>query len=394
MTGSVSADRIPINGDVLRWARERQNYDIEDAADWLNVRPDRVAAWEAGERAPTVKQARKLAARYDRPFLEFFAREIPDVPETELVPDFRFIRNRVPRETVTLKGIQRWAEELRLNALDLLQMLSEPAPEIPERIHSAITENPENAADRARAEIGPPIEWQFGLNSRTRPQFPVMLRHIFERSGILVLRQSTLQQLNVRGICLYAEPLPIIVFGNEAPGAQAFTLVHELAHVTLRQSAISGAPRLGARAGSKRVEGWCNRFAAAFLMPKAAIEADIQRPTAPMDSFDDETLRNLATRYSVSRHAMLIRLVTLNYVRPAFYWFIKRQEFLKEEEEFEAHGRAPYYGSRYRNSRGDFYTGLVLEAWNGGQITNHNAAEFMGIKNLTHLYDIRSNFET
>jgi hypothetical protein len=38
------------------------------------------------------------------------------------------------------------------------------------------------------------------------------------------------------------------------------------------------------------------------------------------------------------------------------------------------------------------YTGLVLEAWSSGIITNHNAAEFMGIKNIAHLEEIRSRF--
>lgn len=111
-----------------------------------------------------------------------------------------------------------------------------------------------------------------------------------------------------------------------------------------------------------------------------------------MDAIDDDHLGQLSNRYAVSRHAMLIRLVNLGYVKPTYYWFTKRPQFLREEEDFEPRGRPPYYGSRYRSSRGDFYTGLVLEAWTSGRITNHNAAEFMGIKNLSHLNDIRTHF--
>jgi hypothetical protein len=35
-----------------------------------------------------------------------------------------------------------------------------------------------------------------------------------------------------------------------------------------------------------------------------------------------------------------------------------------------------------------------MEAWGTDRITNHNAAEFMGIKNLRHLNDIRQHFGT
>ena len=51
-----------------------------------------------------------------------------------------------------------------------------------------------------------------------------------------------------------------------------------------------------------------------------------------------------------------------------------------------------FYNNQGYNSRGEFYTSLVLEAWGQGQITAHNAAEFMGIDNLSHLLDIREDF--
>ena len=90
---------------------------------------------------------------------------------------------------------------------------------------------------------------------------------------------------------------------------------------------------------------------------------------------------------------MLVRLVSLEYVAPAYYWGVKRPQFLQEEAEYTAPPmRAAYYGSRYKNSLGNFYTGLVLEAWGTGAISGHNAAEFLGIKNIRHLSDIRERF--
>jgi hypothetical protein len=86
---------------------------------------------------------------------------------------------------------------------------------------------------------------------------------------------------------------------------------------------------------------------------------------------------------------MLIRLVHLGYVQAAYYWDVKKAQF-DEQDKKKRFGRTKYYGSRFRASYGDLYTGLVIEAWTSGRITNHNAAEYMGIKNLAHLNDIRN----
>jgi len=393
MAGTGDSKALPFNREVLRWARNRLRYDFDVPAKRLNVPPDRIAAWEDGNGTPTVIQGRKLAALYDRPFLEFFSDTIPELAPTSLVPDFRFHSGVTPdREAVALLEIHRWAEEQRLNALDLLELVGDEPPAFPERLYASIDESVDSAAARAREIIDFTIDRQFSLNARERDQLPNYLRKTFEQCGILVLRQTGLDKLRTRGICLFATPVPIIVYGSEAPGAQAFTLVHEFAHILLKQSAISGLPRFGRSAGAKKIEGWCNNFAAAFLIPRDAIEADMGAQPKMADALPDDLLAGLAKKYAVSRHAMLIRLVGLQFVKPAFYWFKKRPEFLQEESEFESFGRPSYYGSRYRSSRGDFYTGLVMEAWTSGSITNHNASEFMGIENLTHLYDIRSNF--
>jgi hypothetical protein len=115
-------------------------------------------------------------------------------------------------------------------------------------------------------------------------------------------------------------------------------------------------------------------------------------PNAPPDEISDRDLAAYARIFSVSRHAMLIRLVHLGYVKESFYWNDKKSQFDSEEANYKQFGRAEYYGTRYRNVLGDLYTGLVLQAWSSGRITNHSAAEFMGIRNFSHLYDIREHF--
>ena len=116
-------------------------------------------------------------------------------------------------------------------------------------------------------------------------------------------------------------------------------------------------------------------------------------PIRPAVRISDEELSQTASRFGVSPHAMLVRLVQLKYVDRSYYWDVKRPEFLAAEAKFKQIMRSKYFGSRYSASLGELYTSLVLEAWSSGRITNHQAAEFMGIKNLEHLHAIRDNQE-
>lgn len=381
---------------MMRWAREWRGREIEEAARRANTSVEKVEAWEAGEALPSVRQARILAEFYERPFLEFFLKEPPQIAQSNLVPDFRLHREAAdPRGDRELHAIQTWAEEKRLNAIDLFNAVREPIPTFPESLFGHIGSNPETIAKLAREVANFPCEVQLGLSSQQRGTMPKLVRAAIERLGVLVLKDGALAKYGVRGLTIFATPLPVIVFGTEAPAAQSFTMAHELGHIILQQSAISGPP--SARNDTNPVEAaerWCDQFAAAFLMPADAIAKIWAKPNAPLASIEDADLRQLANTFAVSQHAMLIRLVHLGYVDAAYYWNTKREYFLRQEREYRGGGIPKYYGVRYRSAVGDLYTGLVLEAWSEGIITNHNAAEFMDIKNLRHLNDIREQFQS
>lgn len=57
-------DPLPVNSDVLIWARERCGLSVEEAATNLKVRTDSVIAWEEGKSTPTPAQVRRLAKAY------------------------------------------------------------------------------------------------------------------------------------------------------------------------------------------------------------------------------------------------------------------------------------------------------------------------------------------
>jgi Zn-dependent peptidase ImmA (M78 family)/DNA-binding XRE family transcriptional regulator len=391
---AAARKEIPFNSSVLKWARELSGKTWEQVATKNKVSAAKIIAWETGEATPTVKQARKLADEYKRPFLEFFAKEIPNIPKPTLVPDFRLHSSSpVISDDNSLIEIQSWAETQRLNAIDLFEMLGENQPKLPDSIFATTSSSPDKIAEQVREISNFSIDEQMALKSKDRHTLPSKIRSSLESMGILVLKDSGLRKFHARGLCLFFDTLPVVVFGSEAPSAQAFTLAHELAHIILKQNAIIGGFATPIqKTHIARVERWCNQFAAAFLIPKKVLVKIRIKPSNPQQSIADDDLTALANQFSVSRHAMLIRLVELGYVNANYYWSVKRSQFQKEEDEFKGGGRSKYYGSRYRSSNGNLYTGLVLEAWTTGKITNHNAGEFMGIKNLSHLEAIRDHF--
>ena len=394
-TPARAKERAPFNRDVLRWARERVRLSFEGAAKGAGVTPSHIENWEAGSVIPTVKQARKLAGVYDLPFMELLSRERPKIKDLELVPDFRMKPEAdQPTEQYDLVLIQSEAEEVRLNAIDLFEMVGGQPPTLPENFFSDTSRNASEVAASVRKIIGMPISEQLSRKANDKDKFIAAFRNYLERVGIIVMKNSGLVNFGARGMCLFAEPLPVIIFTNEAPTAQAFTLAHELAHVVLKESAISGPIRTAPeKTRAKTIEDWCDDFAGAFLMPADQVALELHpKPPQPENSIDDGRISRVANAFCVSRHAALVRLVELGYVKEDFYWKVMRPRFLEQEAAYKSGGRPKYYGSRFRSSRGDLYTGLVLEAWSNGAITNHNAGEFMGIKNLTHLEDIRTHF--
>jgi Zn-dependent peptidase ImmA (M78 family)/DNA-binding XRE family transcriptional regulator len=387
--------RLPYRGKMLRWAREWRGRTVEEAAAKLGVAPDRIEAWENEENFPTVRQARALADFYGRAFLEFFYDSEPEILESVLIPDFRLHRGADdPSQNREILQIQRWAEAQRLNAIELFADIDEAPPQFPDDLFATLDDDVEDVSWRARAALSFTIEQQKRLTGVEQRDLPKALRVRMEEAGVLVLRQNTLSDFGVSGLCIVDFPLPLIVYSAEAPGRSAFTLMHEFAHIVLRESAISGPEKAPAGTShEKRVERWCDRFAAAFLIPRRAL-AELRRvPERPALAIDDVTLSALARVFRVSSHAMLIRLVHLRYVDPDFYWKQKRPQFVREEDEWDAGGgRSMVWASRVWNSLGGMYTRLVLEAWGTGRIPFHQAADYMGLKNPSHMNAIRQEF--
>ncbi|WP_312016898.1 ImmA/IrrE family metallo-endopeptidase [Bradyrhizobium liaoningense] len=100
------------------------------------------------------------------------------------------------------------------------------------------------------------------------------LRHQAEQAGIYVLlignlgsHHTSLDVETFRGFALADEVAPFVVVNDQdAQTAWAFTLLHELCHIWLGATGVSGA------VAESAVEQFCNDVAGRFLLPSAEIE--------------------------------------------------------------------------------------------------------------------------
>jgi Zn-dependent peptidase ImmA (M78 family)/transcriptional regulator with XRE-family HTH domain len=367
---------------MLVWARETASLTQKEVAHALGMPVERIEEWERGDDSPTVNQLSRLAERCKRPLSVFYLPEPPR--DFQALRDFRRLPGaRDRRFSPQLAYEVRAAYERRLVALDVLSDLGEAPAEL--GIKAGVNDNPEAVAARLRERLGLTFAQQVRLNDHFRGW-----RDAIEAAGILVFvlggahHQVELEEM--RGFAIAEEPLPVIVVnGKDRTPGKVFTLLHELAHVALGQSAIENDEEAGdALSKSDRVvERFCNRVAAAVLMPREALlaEAIVVTKQQRNTRWSNEEILALARHYGVSREALLLRLVELGRADVAFYQAMRR-EFARQREETEepeATGFAPY---RYQvlGHLGRGFARLVLQGYHNNRLTLSTVSGYLGVQ--------------
>lgn len=98
-------------------------------------------------------------------------------------------------------------------------------------------------------------------------------------------------------------------------------MLHELAHLVLRQDAICDLDDEKPRAAADlRVEALCNHVAGATLVPKShLLGKEVVASTHTRREWPEEAIASLAREYWVSREVVLRRLLILGLTSQAFY---------------------------------------------------------------------------
>ncbi len=358
--------RVAADKDVLKWARDRVKLSAARAADLLKCKPDVLHKIENGELQPNASLFRRMAEIYLLPEATLLGLATP--VERALPQDFRsFDGAPISLSYETVLAIRK--VEARQEALAYLSELDSEilAPNIP--IHN-LKENPEKLGLDFREQLGFKVLDQLRL---TPPQAFVQWRILLEDLGVSVYIEP-LGADDSRGLSIFFNAFPAIVIDQHErlSGARSFTLFHEYCHLTLRQTGISNFnPR-------NTVERFCNRFAAAFLMPREAIEAAF--PKDVLDSKDDPSIAELsaaATKLCVTISQLALRLEELEVAKAGY--FKKIVSVLTPPKPKKKSKGGPEYKYVYLSRYGHYLPDAVFGSLDKGAITQTEASRILEV---------------
>ncbi|WP_165216482.1 ImmA/IrrE family metallo-endopeptidase [Schaalia sp. ZJ1691] len=367
--------RVDVAPDLLHWAVERAGWDEET----IERRVPKLDSWTSGTHQPTLKQLEKFAHDTHTPFGLLFLPEPPieDVP----IPDMRTIGNTaVPRPSADLldtiylcQSRQEWYRNYA----------QENAAGAHEFVGSAtVTTSPTLVADQMRDLLG------FDLTERGMfSHWEDALRRLIDRiedTGVLVMvngivganTHRVLNPQEFRGFAL-ADPLAPLIFvnGADTKAAQIFTMIHELAHIWLGESALSDAA-LVSRGGTDK-EQWCNQVAAEVLLPLAALRVDYRGEANVTE------LERLAQKYRVSTLVVMKRIFDARFLD----WNTYQDRYEAERERImsilagrkgKSSGGGNYYTQPLRLSRQ--FAQAVIASTLEGTTTYRDAYRLLGTK--------------
>ena len=300
--------KATIKGTLLVWARTSAGYNLNEAADILDIEPEQLQAWEDGKDQPSIPQLRRAANLYKRPLAVFYLSEPPLAFQP--MSDFRRLPDATPRRFSPALTLEiRIAHQRRELALEMLEEVDEHTS--PFDLVTTLSDKPEMVSVAIRKALG--VTYDLQTHWRDPMVAFRLWRSRIEELGVLVFQASRIPSEEASGFAFWAELLPfMVVNGKDTYARRTFSLIHELTHLMLRQSGVSDLDAEGSRSKDfERIEIFCNQVAAATLMPQDLFLAEqtIVSKGAGVHDWSEEIIKSLATTFSVSREAIVRRLI-------------------------------------------------------------------------------------
>ncbi len=367
-----------INPRMLIWARESAGYTPAEVAAAFKKDPRVIERWEQGEAAPTYVQLETLAYKlFKRPLALFFFPEPP--PESDPRQEFRTLpETEIDELEADTRHKVREALASQIALAELTGGQNPVTPRLLRDVPLAVPADSQKVANQVRRYLGIGLDEQIGWGRKDEAL--KSWRAAVEEAGVFVFKDS-FRQKDVSGFSLYHAEFPLIVINNSTTASrQIFTLFHELAHLLLHESGVTKKDdrfieELSGEA--YRVETFCNRFAADFLVPQADMAEQVKRL-----GLDLRAVETLADRYSVSREVVLRRMLDMKLINADRY----RKQAAEWGDEFEAtsatrkgSGGGNYYSTQatYLSER---YASLAFSSYYRGAITPETLAGYLNVK--------------
>lgn len=360
-----------LNPRLLAWARERAGLTVPEVAAAIGKASDVVQAWETGSTAPTYIQLETLAYKIlKRPVALFFFPEPPAEPDPEqsfrTLPDTE-IENLLPDTRYRIR-------DARAQQIALADLTGGKNPADRQILNDVeVSQDSRETADRVRDYLRVPLEVQTDT-WRSNDEALKAWRAAFESVGVFVFKH-TFKQREISGFSLFYPEFPLIVVNNSTPVTrQIFTFFHELAHLLLRVSGITKVDDryISSLSGeARRVEVFCNKFAADFLVPSERVRAAVKQ-----SGMTDDAIAKVAATYKVSREVILRRLLDLRLVTNAYYEK-KAAEWARQRVDKGSGGNYYLTHASYLSER---YAKLAFSSYYRGAISVEKLADYLDVR--------------
>ena len=335
-----------VNPKILVWARKTAGFSKEEATKKLGLsNPDRLDALETGERDPSRRQLVNMSEKYRRPLLTFYLPTRPE--ESDKGQDFRTlpvemtvesegVLDALLRNVPARQGLIRAALE---EADDDEPLPFVGAAHIEDGVKSVVAAMQAALAFTAQ---------DFHSRKSIDEAFSA-LREATERAGVFVVLMGNLGTYHTdidarvfRGFALADNVAPFIVVNeNDSRAAWSFTLLHELAHIFLGQTGISGYY------GEAQVEKFCDAVAGRFLLDPAEL-ASITASSHGDFEMLVEQISEFAQARNLSR-----KMVAYNLLR---FSMIVGQTYRALSDKFDADRIAAKSAGKKKSVVVDYYT--------------------------------------
>ena len=346
----MSEDVMPYNTGAtgqfqIRTYREQANLSQGELGTLLGVTRQTIAAWEKGERAPSLEQLSKLARALNVP-LDLLLGEVE-----EAGPSLLFRSDNPESLGPELRSLLAHKYQDYASVEKMIGDLSALPP----------SHNLEGYDPLTSEAMGREVRDWLGVEQA--PLGDVL--SLLEGKGIKVILHPLPNDIS--GLSAYTEELGGVIFVNSGHPTERkyFTALHELGHLIFHRREY-GKPQAGK---DREKENTANHFAGAVLMPRNVVEKELRNYRRQW--IPEPLLQDLKLRYQVSMRLVLIRANQVGMTPTT----LKRQQYDALDKKYGPTKELPELPPPRTLRR---LERLVYQALLKEEITTSRAAEILG----------------
>ncbi|WP_281322213.1 ImmA/IrrE family metallo-endopeptidase [Flavobacterium aestivum] len=362
-----------INKEIIEWAIIRNGNTLND----FYSQNANVECWIKGEKFPTVKQLEDFTHKVHVPFGYMF---LPKPPEESIpLPFFRSANNQA-------------TNKVSLNVFHAIQIIQDRQNWLTEYLEELefanlnfvgkykVTDDYNSIVNDIRSTLNLESDW--ATKHSTWEEALDFLTHKIEEAGIIVtfngiVGTNTKRPINVdecRGFVLVDKKAPFLfINAADAKAAQMFTLIHELAHIWLGESA--GFDNQNLIPANDPIEKLCDQVAAEFLVPETYLLEKWKT------THDYKYLSRIfkVSQIVIARRALDLNLISKNDFISFYTQYIQE---VKDKKDNQKDGGNFYFTARKRVSIR--FASFVNKAVNDNKLLYREAYKLTNLKGDTY----------